>query len=286
MIERKTKFGIIGLGLLGGSYAIALSQKGYDVTGVDIDENACAAALEKGWAKKAGSDPELLSGCDFVISALYPRTFVEWIRTNQQVLKPGCLLSDVTGVKRCIIEQLDAILRPDVEFIACHPMAGREYRGISYADPHRFKAANFIVVPTQKNTEQAVSAARQLGEILGFRRVTELDPDKHDEMIGYLSQLTHVIAVSLMNANDHSDLAAYTGDSFRDLTRIAFINEDLWPQLFVMNKDYLLAEIDAFVSEMQEFRSLIDKEDTESMRQKLIQSSQRQQAFKKTDENK
>ncbi len=281
MISEKTCFGIIGLGLLGGSYAIALSRKGYRVTGVDVDEAACQKAIENGWCEKAGSDPSILGECDLVISALYPRTFIQWIRENQDVLKPGCLLSDVTGVKRYVISELSRILRSDVEFIACHPMAGREYKGLDYADPDRFRNANYIVVPTENNTEEAVQTGKQLGEILGFRNIVELDAKKHDEMIGYLSQLTHVIAVSLMNANDRTDLAEYTGDSFRDLTRIAFINEDLWPSLFAMNSDLLLSEMDAFIEEMQSFRSLLAAGDEEGMKQKLRLSSERQQLFRK-----
>jgi prephenate dehydrogenase len=281
MINEKTCFGIIGLGLLGGSYAIGLSRKGYRVIGVDVDEASCRKAMENGWAAKAGPDPAILGECDLVISALYPRTFIQWIKEHQDVLKPGSILSDVTGIKRYVIAELSEILRGDVEFIACHPMAGREYKGLDYADPSRFKAANYIVVPSENNTPEAIAAAKQLGEILGFGNIVEIDAKKHDEMIGYLSQLTHVIAVSLMNANDRTDLAEYTGDSFRDLTRIAFINEDLWPQLFAMNSDVLLKEMDAFIEEMQSFRALLAAADEEGMKRKLRQSSERQQLFRK-----
>ena len=120
-----------------------------------------------------------------------------------------------------------------------------------------------------------------MARILKFGRVCELSAEEHDRMIGFLSQLTHVIAVSLMNTSDHSHLADYTGDSFRDLTRIANINEDLWPELFVMNKDYLLEEIHAFTHEMESFAGLIENEDYEAMRRKLIQSTKRRKQFDK-----
>lgn len=279
MIDRSTVFGIIGLGLLGGSYAKGLSENEYQVIGIDLSANAAEYALKQGWCVKAGTDPSLLGECDIVISALYPNSFIEWLKKYQDVLKSGALLSDVTGIKRYVIKEISAFLRKDVEFIATHPMAGREFKGIEYADSGRFKGANYIVVPTQENTSEAIETAEEIGRILGFSNIVKLSADRHDEMIGYLSQLTHVIAVSLMNANDRTDLAQYSGDSFRDLTRIAFINEDLWPELFVRNKDYLLEEIDAFVNEMICFRNLIETEDYEGMKQRLKQSGVRRKAF-------
>ena len=123
--------------------------------------------------------------------------------------------------------------------------------------------------------------AKEIGEILQFRHIAVLSPEEHDAMIAFLSQLTHVIAVALMNTKDNTHLAEYTGDSFRDLTRIAVINEDLWPELFIMNKDYLIREIDAFVEEMLAFRKLVEEEDAEGMKQKMIISTERRKKFTK-----
>ncbi len=280
-ISKDTVFGVIGLGVLGGSYVRALSSAGYTVKGIDINAETLAIAEENGWISEGSADPRLIADCDIVISCLYPHAFIQWIRTYGHVLKKGCLLTDVTGVKRMIIEQVNALLDEDIEFIACHPMAGREFRGIRYSDPERFRNANFIIVPAEKNTGDAISAMEQLAKILGFGTVTRLSAEKHDEMIGFLSQLTHVIAVCLMNSRDTEYLAEYSGDSFRDLTRIAVINEDLWPELFLMNKDYLLSEIDAFTAEMQSFRALLETEDEEGMKEKLRGSTRRRRMFEK-----
>ena len=279
-ITKNSEIGIIGLGVLGGSYAQALSNAGYDhILAVDIDEDAVAFARERGWIKDGGTDPSILSGCDLVIFCLYPGVFVSWIAEYQHLLKPGCLLSDVTGVKRVIIERIRSILRKDVEFLACHPMAGREYRGIRYADAQRFTGANFIIVPTEENSPEAIVTMRTLAEDMHFRTISELSAEEHDAMISFLSQLTHVIAVSLMNCNDSSDLVRYTGDSFRDLTRISKINENMWPELFVLNKDYLVSDIDAFMQELESFRSMIVNEDMEGMKEKMIQSTARREVF-------
>ena len=284
MISKDTKIAIIGLGVLGGSYAQALSAAGCDrITGIDIDESSVQTAQEYGWISGGGSDPALVRDADLVISCLYPHVFVEWIRANQNYLKSGCLLSDVTGVKRVVIKEINEILRSDVEFIACHPMAGREYKGIKYADAGRFKGANFIIVPTEANSQSAIETARNLAEEMQFARISVLSPQEHDHMVGFLSQLTHVIAVSLMNTSDNTHLASYTGDSFRDLTRIAKINEDMWPELFVLNKDYLIEEIDAFIAETEAFKELIQTEDIEGMKEKMILSTKRRAAFDRKD---
>ncbi len=280
MIERNTEIAIVGLGLLGGSYARGLFEAGYlNVTGIDTDPEAIIYGRRMNWLKQGGSDPALIKDADIVISALYPSAFIRWVKENRQYFKNGAILTDVTGIKRAVIREIGKVLPEGVEFVSCHPMAGREFRGIQYSDPTRFEGANYIIINDGHNTPEALAAARDLAEILKFRHIAEMTSDEHDEMIGYLSQLTHVIAVSLMNANDNTHLAEYTGDSFRDLTRIASINEMLWPELFILNKDYLTKEIDAFVQEMTDFRDLIDKEDVEGMKEKLILSTERRKAF-------
>jgi len=281
MISRGAKITIIGLGLLGGSYAKGFASAGYRLAGIDIDEDAVQFAKKMQWIQQGGTDPGIAEDSDIVISAMYPHVFVEWIKANQHLLKPGSILTDVTGIKREVIHDINAILRPDVEFIACHPMAGREYKGIRYADCSLFREANFIIVPTDKNTEKGMQTARDIAQVLKFRNVSVLTPDEHDAMIGFVSQLTHVIAVSLMNVSDNTHLAEYTGDSFRDLTRIAKINETLWPELFLLNKDNLVREIDDFTAEMQHFRDLIQNGDTEEMKRLLVQSTERRKCFDK-----
>lgn len=281
MINEKTKISVIGLGVLGGSYAKGFAKAGIQVYAVDLNEDALRFARENHWIKDGSTDPSIIRDSDIVISCLYPHTFIQWVKENQKYFRPGTLLTDVTGVKRAVIKAINEELRDDCEFIACHPMAGRESRGLAYADESRFENANFIIVPTENSSKHAIDTAYEIAHLLKFGKIRELSAEEHDRMIGFLSQLTHVIAVSLMNTSDHSHLADYTGDSFRDLTRIANINEDLWPELFVMNKDYLLEEIHAFTHEMESFADLIENEDYEAMRKKLIQSTARRKLFDK-----
>lgn len=283
IITKNTRFLIVGLGVIGGSYAQALTRAGYTVSCITRSEESIRYALERGMISYGTTalEPSLIAGADIVVFALYPETFISWIRENQHLLRAGTIITDVTGVKGSVVDAVQSILRPDVEFIAAHPMAGRERSGVEYSDAAVFKGANYIVTPTPKNTERAIAACRELGEILGFARISELTPREHDEMIAFLSQLTHVIAVTLMTCNDREGMERYTGDSFRDLTRISKINDLMWSELFMLNREALLEQMDAFSREFERFRRALESGDTESMRATMRLSSERRSKFDK-----
>lgn len=280
-MDLPNNFCIVGLGLLGGSYAMGLTRAGCTVSAVDVRAEAIRYALENDLiAAGTAEDPApLLQKADAVVLGLYPRALVEWLREHQRLFKPGALVTDVCGVKGGIVEEIQGFLRPDVEFIASHPMAGREVSGVEYADCEIFRPANFIIVPTEKNTPRGVSFARALAETLGFAHITQLSPAEHDKMIGYVSQLTHAIAVSLMNATDNTHLAEYTGDSFRDLTRIAKINDQLWSELFLANKENLIAEIDQFAASLEGLKQALANSDEAELRRLFRQSTARRRRF-------
>lgn len=275
--------GIIGLGLMGASFAKRLSpQKDKTIYGIDQNEQTIQTALELNIIKEGSTDPgKLIKECNLIILALYPTMIKPWIVENQQYLESGTILMDISGVKTNIVEPVQAILRKDLELISIHPMCGRESRGIDFAQADIFDNANYIIVPTDKNTPKAIEAAKQLGKDLRVKNISILSCEEHDRMIGFLSQLTHVIAVSLMNTHDNSHLVEYTGDSFRDLTRIATINEDLWSELFLLNKDILLDEIDQFLDATKHFRDSLEKEDIDEMKRLFIQSTNRRKLFNK-----
>lgn len=275
--------GIIGLGLMGASFAKRLSpQEDKTIYGIDQNKQTIQTALELNIIKEGSTDPgKLIKKCNLIILALYPTMIKPWIVENQQYLESGTILMDISGVKTNIVEPVQAILREDLELISIHPMCGRESRGINFAQADIFDNANYIIVPTDKNTPKAIKAAKQLGKDLRVKNISILSCEEHDRMIGFLSQLTHVIAVSLMNTHDNSHLVEYTGDSFRDLTRIATINEDLWSELFLLNKDILLDEIDQFLDATKHFRDSLEKEDIDEMKRLFIQSTNRRKLFNK-----
>ena len=261
-IEKIHRFLIVGLGLIGGSYAKGLAQAGYTVYAID-------------------KDPEIIQKSDTIILGLYPKDTVAWIQKYQSYFKPGIVVTDVSGVKQFVVEEIQTGLRSDVEFLASHPMAGKEVSGVVNSDPAIFLEANFIITPSPKNTERAIAHVKAIAELLKFRHIATLSPQEHDEMIGFLSQLTHVIAVSLMNSSTNPHLVEYTGDSFRDLTRIANINEVLWSELFLENKDILIAQIDNFMTQVSNVRKTLVEEDIQTLKQLMIQSTERRKLFNK-----
>ena len=282
-LDKNTKILIVGLGLIGGSYAMALSKKGYSVKCITKEQKDIDYALENRMIAFGTTelDKDLIAESELVVFALYPTVFVEWIEKNQHLFAPGTIITDVTGVKGSVVNKIQSLLRADVEFIAAHPMAGRERSGVEYSDDSVFKGANYIVTPTEKNTVEATEVAKRLGEELGFARISTLSPREHDEMIAFLSQLTHCIAVTLMTCNTSDGLEKYTGDSFRDLTRIAKINDAMWSELFLMNKDALLSQMDSFIGEFEKLRSMIESGDREGMREMMRQSTSRRALFDK-----
>ena len=286
-LDNQLKILIVGLGLMGGSYAQGLSRRGFHVKAIDTNPDSIAFAEENGYIEKGfcDIDKNAVGEADIIVFALYPHVFVKWIEDNQHLFKPGTVLTDVTGVKECVVYKIQEMLRPDVEFIAAHPMAGREVYGVRNADESIFREANYIIVPTDRNTVNAIEVCKAIGQTLEFNRISSLPPRAHDEMIGFVSQLTHCIAICLMTCSKSEHLVDYTGDSFRDLTRIARINEDMWSELFELNKTALLAQMDKFRTEFNEFYRILESDDIEAMKEKMRQSTARRALFDKKKED-
>ena len=266
MNNRFDKVLIIGLGLIGTSYAIKLKELGFKVYAITRSKETIDYALENNIIDQGYTEvkKEFVEQFNFLIFSLYPKQFISWIKEYKTFLKKGALITDVTGVKGNIVYKIQEELKGlDVDFIPHHPMAGKEKSGIRNADPKMFVGANFIVTPLETNKPKNVCFIKELGLELGFKNVSELSVDEHDEMIAFLSQLTHAIAVSLMTSKDSTKLKDYTGDSFRDLTRIASINEEMWSELFLLNKEKLLKEMDSFLKEFDDLKDAIEREDIE-----------------------
>lgn len=285
-LNKDMKILIVGLGLIGGSYAEALSKKGYEVGAIDQKQEAIDFALHKGYiaSGKTSVDKDYVGKFDIVVFALYPHAFVEWIEKYQNCLKSGAIVTDVTGVKGGVVCDVQNALRKDVEFIAAHPMAGRECAGVENAKAEIFEGANYIVVPTEKNTQEAIELCKDLGRELGFKHISELSVKQHDETVGFLSHLTHCIAVSLMVCKESGHLADYTGDSFRDLTRIAKINDEMWSELFLLNKDEIVEQMNLFEQHFGKLKECIQNDDREGIREMMRLSTKRRKVFDKCNE--
>ena len=283
IVDVSKKILIVGLGLLGGSYARALKRFGFHISAITKEQSSIDYALSEKIIDEGTTelDKKMIGDADLVIFALYPHVFVEWVEKNQSLLKSGAIITDVTGVKRSIVYKIQELLREDVEFIAAHPMAGREVSGVENSTGKMFAGANYIVTPTEKNTPDAINTCLELGRLLGFSNVTTLSPEEHDEMIGFLSQLTHCIAITLMTCNDKENMEKFTGDSFRDLTRIARINDLMWSELFVANKEALLGQMDMFMKKFEQLKEMLQTEDIDGMRKMMHHSTERRALFDK-----
>lgn len=277
----KKRILIVGLGLIGGSYALGLTKAGYEVYGIDKNEDTISYAIENGFILDGTirNNKDFINSFEYIILALYPKTLLEWIKENSSFIKDGTIISDVTGIKSRIVYEAQKALGKNIEFIAAHPMAGKEKIGLKYADNNIFNGANFIITPTENNTEKGLSFAKEIGKDLKFKNITVLTPEKHDEMIAFLSQLPHCLAIALMTAKDDETLNKLTGDSFKDLTRIAKINDEMWTELFLMNKETLLKEMYLFQNEFGKLKNAIENDDVEKIKSLMRLSTKRRTHF-------
>jgi len=272
------KIVIVGLGVIGGSFAMALKKAGYDeIYGIDTNEETLQKAKRMGIIKGAGTTDELYEA-DLIILALYPRLIKTFIMNHGHRLKPGCVITDATGIKGMFIDDILEMLPSEVDFVFGHPMAGREKKGIDFASDQVFKGANYLITPTKKNQEKNIALIEQLAYEMGFKKVRKISPACHDEMIGFTSQLPHAIAVALINSDEEGrDTGSFIGDSYRELTRIANMNEDLWSELFLGNKDNLLKAINNFELELDLIKKAIHDYDAETLKQYFRKSTKRRE---------
>jgi prephenate dehydrogenase len=273
---------IIGLGLIGASLGKGLRDKGHEVYGVDIDQSAIDYCEKNGIVSKGYLNIEdVLDKCEMIIFSVYPKTMISLTEKYSEKFKAGTIVTDVSGVKKEIVEKMQDLLPANVEFVGVHPMAGREKVGAEYSDPDIFKGANFIITPTDRNSESALEIIKKMGVELGFKRITYLTPQRHDEMIAFTSQLTHAIAVALVNSDKDPDTYNFTGDSYRELTRIAMINEDLWSELFLENRENLIDRIDDFQEKLDLIKSALKTGNREILIEEFKKSTKKRLTLEK-----
>ena len=271
---------IVGLGVIGGGYAMALKEAGYDeVYGIDKNIDTLKKAKALGIIKEGYEDEkEIIKYADLIVLAVYPNLVKNFIINNKDNFKDGDIITDVTGIKQLFINEIINILPENIDFVFAHPMAGREKKGIDYATNQVFKGANFLITVTDKNKDENLDLIENLAYKMGFKNVKRICPKYHDEMIAFTSQLPHALAVALINSDiEGRNTGEFIGDSYRDLTRIANINESLWSQLFLGNKENLLQAIYNFEKELDKIKSCVENEDKETLQELFIKSSLRRE---------
>lgn len=258
---------IVGLGVIGGSFAKGLQAAGYNnVYGIDVSESTLKTAVNQGMIKKGFVEAnDILQDMDVIMISLYPNQIAPFVEQYKNILKDGSILTDVTGVKAAIIEKVSKVLPSTVDFVFAHPMRGSEKKGIIGADHTRFIGANALITPIPTNKEASLQLIEKLYKEIGFDQVTRVSPGKHDEQIAYVSQLMHVLSVAVVNSQQASEeTLTFAGNSFQELTRIADINGELWSELFLNNRTALLTSIEHFETELNAMkRTLADNDEDE-----------------------
>lgn len=271
---------IVGLGLIGGSYAKGLIKKGHEVYGIDINKETRDFALQNKIVTAVSDDPLcFINNADVLILGLYPNDILAFLNKYSDYFPDNLIITDVCGIKTSFIYKIKNVLKHG-EYISHHPMAGREKVGIKYASEGIFLGANFLVTPNN-NTKRAIDTIMQIGHDLEFGKFFVMTPEHHDQMIAFTSQLTHAIAVSLVNSDHNLDTKNYIGDSYRDLTRIAMINENLWSELFMENKSYLLAQIAEFEAELNLLKAALINDNSNQLKELFISSKKKRSEMEK-----
>jgi prephenate dehydrogenase len=242
------KISIIGLGLIGGS--IARRLRGFHnctIAAYNRTKESLELALADGVIDEVFSSPgEAMENADLIIMCLYPQLNIDFVRDNLDKIKPGAVITDVTGVKGYIITEMKKILPDSIDFIGGHPMAGREIGGYKSSTDTLFDNAPYIITPDKTNKPENVQLIRDMAKYIGCRIVVTTTPDEHDSVIAYTSQLMHAVAVALCDNPLLERSGSFAGGSLQDCTRIAVINEKMWSELFVENKQHLAQQITIF----------------------------------------
>ena len=275
---RELTFAIVGLGLIGGSYAKALRNlKVRKILGMDISHGIARACLNANMIDEVvETDGSNLKEADVIICSVYPEAVMGFVRQNLQNFAEGMLMTDATGVKGTMPRAIQELLPESCEFISGHPMAGRQGSGLGMSDAAIFKNSNYIIVPTEKNTPEAVNWLEEFAKALGCARSVKVSMEDHDKIIAYTSDLPHITAVALVNSASYNENTQYfIAGGFRDATRVADINPDLWSDLFLSNRENVIAEIENYQSQLERWKKAIVEYDRDTLKEIMREAGPR-----------
>ena len=267
---------VVGLGLIGGSLASALKGfEGYTVMGVDNDRDIRLYAEEKSIADIVTDDTKYaVAHGDIVFCCLHPHGILEFLQAHKQGFLPGALVTDVCGVKSAVLEAAKEL--PDtVDFIGSHPMAGKERGGIQNSSKTLFRGAHYIITPRKESKPENIALLERIAAYIGARDVIQTEPERHDAVIAYTSQMMHIIAAAICDAPNLFDCQGFEGGSFRDCTRVAALEPELWTQLLSMNAAPLTETLRRFEDNLRAYREVIEARDDVALMKKLRDSSER-----------
>jgi prephenate dehydrogenase len=261
---------VVGLGLIGGSICKALKANTFHhIMGMDTNEDTVRKALEQGAIDEEIS-ADRLGEAGLTIVALYPKAIVEFVQENADKFRKGSIVMDICGIKGYVVRNCTPVLEDrGVIFIGTHPMAGTEHSGFDYSTATLFKGASFIITPTENTPQIAIDLISTLGSSMGFGQVVTATPEQHDSNIAYTSQLAHVVSNAYVKSPSLFRADGFSAGSFLDLTRVAYLNEEMWSGLFMCNKEALLFEVNTIIENLEQYRDAMQNDDIDTLRELL-----------------
>lgn len=264
---------VVGMGLIGGSFCKAIKKyTAHHMIGMDSDEATIdmAIAMESVDEIIPVDRPHLMKRADLVIVALPPHKIVDFVLENRENFSQNAIVTDVCGVKKYIVDRLEGPLaEAGISFIGSHPMAGTEFSGFSFSLADMFVNASYLITPTERSNREHVDILRKLAYDIEFKTVIESSPERHDESIAYTSQLAHVVSNSYIKSPTLPKEKGFSAGSFLDMTRVARLDENIWCDLFLLNRDNLLNEIDALMKHIGQHKEALEAGDREKIRELL-----------------
>lgn len=260
------KIAIVGLGLIGGSLAKAIKKNtNHSCYAIDTNPQTIRSAVEQE-AIDGEIKAEELNLCDVVIVCLYPQATIKFITENAANFKKGGIVIDCCGIKKAVVDDCEkALSQQGVEFLGCHPMAGREFSGFDYAVDNLFDKASFIITKTENSSQEVIEVIEKLAQEIGFRKAVISTPEEHDRVIAFTSQLAHIVSSAYVKSPSLFNQAGFSAGSFKDLTRVAKLNEDMWTSLFMLNREPLIDEISCIIDRLQEYKDALKNENAKEL---------------------
>lgn len=271
---------IVGLGLIGGSFAKAFKlHTDFKVIGFNRTRATAELALQEGAIDQIG-EPKDLQQADFILLSLYPKASADFIENNLEYIKPGCIITDDCGVKSYLVDRLIPLCKQHgLYYVGGHPMAGKEVSGYKASSAEIYKGASMLLVPTELSPQQVLEEVKAMFQQLGFGQIVVTTPEHHDRMIAYTSQLCHIISSAYVKSRAETEHKGYSGGSYRDLTRVAYLNETMWTELFLENAAALVPEIDEMIEHLTEYRDAIADKKEEELFRLLKEGRERKERF-------
>ena len=267
---------VVGLGLIGGSVARRLHgfHNAY-ITGMDINERSLILAQRDGVIDKGTTDSkDAVTDADLIILCLYPKLNVDFVKENLKYIKSGAIITDVSGIKGYVIEEINKVLPDDIDFIGGHPMAGREVGGYESSTDTLFEKASYLITPTERNKPENIALIRELAEHIGCKHIVTTTAQEHDAIIAYTSQLMHVVAVALCDNPMIERSTFFSAGSLRDCTRVAVINEKMWSELFLENKEELANRISEMQNSLENIKVALNNNDRDKLEEIMRHATQ------------